>query len=92
MVALLRLVAMTDSIMKKYKLMVHIDGKCIDDILRLPCVKGCSKTATKDVYKFLFFPHCMAHPTTMAYTGDWICQDYDGKWYIEKKTNKNFVD
>ena len=63
---------------------IHIEGKCLEDILRLPCVKSCEKTSVAGIYKFGFFAVCMAHPKPLqsAYTGDWICEDRDGKWHV----------
>lgn len=70
--------------MDKYRQIIHIDGRCIDDILRLPCVKSVEKTAIIDIFKFKFFAVSMAHPAPLqsAYTGNVLAEDYDGKWHV----------
>ena len=70
--------------MANYKTMIHIDGRSIDDIFRLPCVRGCKKTSIKGIFEFTFYPLDMAHPSQFQYaaTGDWLCERQDGKWVI----------
>ena len=66
-----------------FKQTIHIEGRCIEDILRLRCIRSCEKTAIVGIYKFKFFPLLMAHPAQFqsAYTG-YLCEDYDGRWHV----------
>lgn len=68
----------------EFRQRIHIDGRSIDDILRLPCVRSCEKTSVAGIFKFRFYAISMAHPAPYqsAYTGDWLCQDYDNKWHV----------
>lgn len=68
----------------RIKQSIHIEGKSIDDILRLPCVKSCEKTAVAGIYKFRFFAVMMAHPAPLqsAWTGDYLIEDENGKWHV----------
>ena len=70
--------------MANYKTMIHIDGRCLEDIMRLPCVRGCEKTSVEGVLNFSFYPLYMAHPSQFQYaeTGDRLCERQDGKWVI----------
>ena len=66
-----------------YRQAIHIEGDNINDIMRIACVRGCVKTSIAGIYKFSLYPLLMAHPAPLqaAYTGDWLCEDYNGKWH-----------
>ena len=69
--------------MARYKQMIHIEGKSIEDIFRLPCVRGAYKNIFGVlVYDFYGFVMGEGSPTT-AGVGDWVCEQEDGRWYIE---------
>lgn len=68
--------------MRDYRQKVHIDGKSIEDIMRLPCVRGCEKSRLEGYYNFTFYPLSMAHPLVVASTGDVLCEDYEGQWHV----------
>ena len=67
-----------------YKTIIHIEGRNIEDVLRLPCVKSIEKTSVAGIYKFHFYAICMAHPAPFqsAYTGNVLCEDENGKWHV----------
>ena len=68
----------------RYKQCIHVEGRSVDDIMRLPCVSGCQKTVVDGVFKYTFFPKLMAHPAPLqsAYTGDYLCEQEDGRWVV----------
>lgn len=70
--------------MSKFKQAIHIEGKCLEDIFHIPCVKSVEKTSIAGIFKFRFYSGCMAHPAPLqcAYTGDWLYEDLDGKWHV----------
>lgn len=51
---------------------IHIEGRNIEDIIRLRCVKSCEKTSVAGIMRYRFYPQTMAHPAPLqsAYTGD----------------------
>ena len=75
-----------DDMNNGYRQMIHIEGKSIDDIFRLPCVRCICKTIfgsiVYDLYKFIV----AEGSETTAGDGDWLCELYDGKWVVEKNT------
>lgn len=71
-----------------YKTRIHIEGRSIEDIFRLPCVCGVRKNVFgAAVYDLFGFVMADGSPTT-AGGGDWLCLGYDDKWYVvpEKET------
>ena len=67
----------------KYKQSIKIEFKCLEDLFRLPCVIGLKKFQNADggiVVELL--PHMMANNDTHAYRGQWLCERYDGKWFV----------
>ena len=70
--------------MSNYKTEIKIEGRCLEDIMRLPCVRSCEKSHIAGYYNFMFYPLSMAHPSPMltASTGDTLAQDYDNKWHV----------
>ena len=75
---------------------IHIEGRNIEDIIRLRCVKSCEKTSVAGIMRYRFYPQMMAHPAPLqsAYTGDWLCEDIDHKWHIlnDDTYNKRYGD
>lgn len=61
-------------------------GKNVSDIMKLDCVRSCRKIVVSDdvLYGYRLYPLSMAHPAPYveAVTGDWLCQQADGKWDI----------
>ena len=80
--------------MDRYKTIIHIEGKSIDDVMRLPCVRSCEKTSIAGIYKFGFYPLCMAHPAPFqsAYTSDYLLEDNDGKWHVMNENTYKKLD
>lgn len=68
----------------RYRKAIHIEGRSLDDIMRLPCVRSVEKTSEAGIMKFSFYPLSMLHPSQFqsAYTGDWLCEGDDGKWVV----------
>lgn len=73
--------------MGNYGTMVHVEGRSIGDLFRLPCVRAITKNKyLKDkgpITVFLF-------NLKTAYIGDWICEDGEGEWNVltEEEYNK----
>lgn len=67
-----------------YKTTIKIEGRCVDDIMRLACVRSCEKTSVAGIYKFRFYPLAMAHPSPAqeAVTGDTLAEDYEDRWHV----------
>lgn len=66
----------------KYRRKIKI-GNNVTRIINLPCICGCKKDNNSLVY-FLFAwdeygDMIEAHP------GDWLCEDYDGRWIVVKQ-------
>ena len=59
----------------KYKVSYHIENN-ITDIFNLPCVWKVIKDKSGPVFYLT--------DDRVAYTGDWICMDYEGGWHIVK--------
>lgn len=80
--------------MSKYKTIIHIEGRSIEDVFRLPCVSGCEKTSVSGVVRFTFYPLSMAHPSQFqtAMTDDTLCEDESGKWHILRTVNGKQVE
>lgn len=61
-------------------------GNNASDIMMLDCVMSCRKmVVSRDVlFAYKLYPLTMAHPAPFieAVTGDWLCQQADGKWDI----------
>lgn len=74
----------------RYKTIIHIDGKSVDDIMRLPCVKSAEKTSVQGIFRFRFYPLCMAHPSQFleAVTEDLLCEDQEGKWHMFRNSRE----
>lgn len=64
---------------------IHIEGKSIDDVFRLPCVSG----VRKDIFGAVFFDlyGFIMHDgeSVSAVKGDWLCEDSEGKWSVVRE-------
>lgn len=71
----------------KFKQAIQI-GSNVTDIMKLPCVLGAMKKMYDPpvIYYILFGDTITKRvqwvETVTAYTGDWLCEDYDGRWYL----------
>lgn len=79
--------------MDDYKTIIRIEGKSIDDIMHLPCVRSCEKTSVEGVTRYRFYPLWLAHPFEFAgaETGDTLAEDKDGKWHIFRNNKELYV-
>ena len=63
-------------------------GDNVTGIMRLPCVLGAMKMTYNPavIYYILFgdvITKCVQWGETVkAYNGDWLCEDYDGRWHL----------
>lgn len=72
----------------RYKQAIQI-GDNVTDIMKLPCVISAHKNAVGHesfIYYKLFGDTITSMfawgETITAYSGDWLCEDYDGRWYL----------
>ena len=56
-----------------YKTIIKIEGRCIDDLFRLPCVSSITKEEGLTV---------VMNDGLKVHIGDSLCEDYDGKWGV----------
>lgn len=74
--------------MKEYKQAIHVEGRNIEDIFRLPCVAAIRKNvfgaAVYDLYGFIMADDSRREATT----GDWLCESKEGKWCV--MTNEEY--
>ena len=70
-----------------FKKCIHIEGKCIEDIMRLPCVKSAEKTSVQGIFRFRFYPLCMSQ-FLEAETGDLLCEDQESKWHVFRNSRE----
>lgn len=63
---------------RKYKQEITI-GRNIDGIFNLPCVAHCSKSSLGGHWFYV-----MCQNGVVAEIGDKLCEDYNGKWWVEK--------
>ena len=81
----------------RYKQAIQI-GDNVTDIMRLPCVISCTKefwnnTDIKYMYSLFGDTVCSKYSwgdSVIAYSGDWLCEDYDGRWHL--LSNKEYKD
>ncbi len=73
--------------MTHYKQCIQI-GYNVTNILKLPCVYSCHKEGKDDHLVFLMYDWDEQGQYVKAQIGDWLCEDYNGKWH--KLTNKEY--
>ena len=73
----------------RYKQAIQIGSRVTSTVFDLPCVLGCHKTGSgspAQVVWHLFGDtearHIRWGETVTAYPGDWLCEDYDGRWHL----------
>lgn len=54
-------------------------GRNVTDIMELPCVNMCIRG---DDGRIRYFTS--ERPTVVVWEGDWLCEDTDGNWHVEK--------
>ena len=65
---------------EKVKQAIHI-GRHVTDIMRLPCVSSCYKTVSGHLC-YLLYDWDAQGQNVKAHEGQWLCEDYDGKWTV----------
>ena len=79
----------------RYKQAIQI-GDNVTDIMKLPCVLGAMKKSYNPavIYYILFgdiiTKRVQWGEAVTAYTGDWLCEDYDGRWHL--RNDKEYKD
>lgn len=67
--------------MKKFKQAIHLEGRCINDVFKLPCVYSCHKEAEGGLC-YLLYDWDDDGNYIEARIGDWLCEDEEGKWHV----------
>jgi len=79
----------------RYKQAIQI-GDNVTDIMKLPCVMECHK---RDIFRgghriefyYVLDSRRMKAPGwQFGHEGDWLCEDYDGRWHL--LTDKEYKD
>lgn len=70
---------------RDYKQSIKIEFKSLEDLFNLPCVKGLVKDSSVDGgIRVNLWPSKMADGITpLAYKGQWLSEDLDGKWHVK---------
>ena len=63
--------------MERYRQIIHIEGKCIEDIFYLDCVLSVMKTDRGIAYNV----KCR-DSKVLAFVGECLCEDFDGYWHV----------
>lgn len=66
----------------KMKQKIHFTGKNLNDVFFLPCVVGIMKMDSDE--PFLVLRDGMSYGSHYAGIGDWLVEEDDGKWHVEK--------
>ena len=73
--------------MSKYRQCIQI-GNDVTGIMKLPCVSDCFKNGSILRYHVLYnmlpkdIDYADYDDFAVANVGDWLCEDYNGKWYV----------
>lgn len=72
--------------MSRFKQCIQV-GRNINDVFGLPCVYGCHKFTgiVPDGERYIFLVNVYSSQreiSKVAYIGDWLCEDYDGRWHV----------
>ena len=65
---------------EKVKQVIRI-GRHVTDIMRLDCVYSCHKEADGRLC-YLLYDLDSNGKSIKAHEGQWLCEDYDGKWTV----------
>ena len=66
--------------MKKFKQRIQI-GNNVTDMMKLPCVFSCHKDRDDELV-YLLYDWDANGNYLEARKGDWLCEDYDGRWHL----------
>ena len=81
----------------RYKQAIQI-GRNINGIFYLPCVYQICKNSETNTIDIWVYLHCLSEEAKksgrkysfIAHIGDWLCEDYEGKWHL--LTDKEYRD
>ena len=68
----------------EYRQVITIDDN-VGDIMRLPCIFSCHKKNSEGELEYLLYDWDEKGQYVTAHKGDKLCEDYEGKWYVERK-------
>ena len=60
-----------------YRQVIHIEGKCLEDVFYLDCVLSVMKTDRGIAYNV----RC-GDRKVLAFVGDYLCEDENGEWHV----------
>ncbi len=66
--------------MTHYKQCIQIKNN-VTDIMKLPCVFSCHKMNDHEL-EYLLYDWDKQGQYIAAHQGDWLCEDYQGKWHV----------
>lgn len=69
--------------MEKYRQVIHVEGKSIEDIFYLPCILSVGKFEGSVVYYGLSDPDDALTGFSLR-VGDYLCEDQEGRWSVLK--------
>ena len=72
--------------MANYKQCIQI-GNDVTNIMKLPCIFSCHKMNEYDL-EYLMYDWDKNGQYIALHKGDWVCEDYNGKWH--KLTNEEY--
>lgn len=72
----------------RFKQAIHIEGNSLGDLFQIPCVFGIRKDGKGGFVIHLFGDTYNGHVQWGEYNiadiGDWLCEDYEGRWHCLK--------
>ena len=69
---------------KRYKTAIHVRDVITPTTFALPCIYSCHKEADGRIC-YLLYDWDNQGNYIEARPGQWLCQDYDGKWEVKDK-------
>lgn len=61
---------------------IHFTGKNLNDVFFIPCVLAIMKLDNDE--PFIILRKGMSNGSLFACIGDWLVEEDDGKWHVEK--------
>ena len=73
-----------------YKQVIEVSGRISEDILKLPCIRGCMKETDDTCVYYTRMSRMKKIYQTEVFGGDKLCECQDGYWIVEprKKTKR----
>lgn len=69
--------------MEKFRQRIQV-GRNVTGIMRLPCVFSCYKEGGRGGIVYVLMEWDSDGNRLEARQGDWLCEDYDGRWTVKK--------